>query len=97
MTLVMDPETVFGNEPALEWLREQGIAPSDTYKVCVNAETMIATVFQNKRDRDGQLYYDPESDDIATVAPWTKQLTALPPSGYWHADDAGFKVFAESA
>ena len=69
-------------ESILRWYLDCGIEPNDTYKILIDTETMMATVFQFKRDAAGQHYIDPHTHDAARLEPLTVKLSSLPPGGF---------------
>lgn len=83
--LRMTAETVYQSElreSILQWERDCGIEPSHTYKILIDTDAMMATVFQYKANDGGQLYYDRDTDDVAILEPWKVKISALPPGGF---------------
>lgn len=75
-TLTVD-DPVARSEPFLAWLREHGIEPKDTYRVDIDAESVVAHQFD--RDSDGEVYYDPATGGAAVRDPVTVPLRAPAP------------------
>lgn len=85
MTLIMTPVSVRVNstlEQNLDWMRSQGINPDHTYKVEIDSEAMVATIFQYKCNAEGKHYCNDNFTDVMTEEPWSKYVTSLPPGGF---------------
>ena len=71
------------SEPFLEWLREHGVEPNDTFRVDVGDHEI--TVHQYALNGEGRKYRDPETDEIAYRSPFTVPLKRAVPEQSAHA------------
>lgn len=70
-------------EPFLDWLREHGVEPNDTFRVDVGGDEI--TVHQYALNGEGKKYFDQDKGRIAYREPFTVPLERPVPEPSVHA------------